>query len=168
MRKQTLRCRLILFSFSCTLILCGGHSHAQKIIKSQPSVYLTFQGFVKKTANDAYPSEGARLVLHNNTRWPIYYSEWLERTPTGDVAMIYNIVSEEGCPEQRSHVDVITKGKLRSGGSVSFTVPREDFPKNSKIYVGFNFSWEIVKDAKLPNETRHLVYFYSSALPEWP
>jgi hypothetical protein len=160
--------RLLLLSTLSVLFVCET-AQAQKINRSQPSVYLTFKEFVKRTASEAHPSEGARLVLHNNTRWPVYYGEWLESTLPGDAALIYNIeMAEDGCFVPRRHIDVVTKGKLMPGRSVSFTVPREDFPKGSLISVMFNFSWELVREERLPKEARHRTYFNSSDLPDWP
>jgi hypothetical protein len=163
--------RLILNGIACTLILSGIVTipQAQKLNRNRPGVYLTFKEFVKKTASEAYPSEGARLVLHNNTRWPVYYGEWLEPTLPGDVAMIYTIeMVEDGCSVIRRHTDIVTKGKLMPGGSVSFTVPREDFPKNSVISLTFNYSWELMREERLPRESRHRAYFNPKDLPAWP
>jgi hypothetical protein len=133
-----------------------------------PWRYLTFQGFVKKTASEAHPSEGARLVLHNNTRWPIYYGKWLEPTLPRDVAMGYVMELEDGCFAVRRHVDVVTTGRLSPGKAVSFTVPREDFSKISRIYVEFDFSWELDQGERDNDEAVHRAYFRSNQLPRWP
>lgn len=80
--------------------------------------------------------------------------------------MIYNIESgADGCNIGRRHLDVVTGGRLMPGRSVSFTVPREDFPEGSKIYVRFVFSWELDNDHEFPGEAEHRAYFYSSDLP---
>jgi hypothetical protein len=159
-----------MISVLCALILFAnaGRSQGQKITQKRPSVYLTFQGFVKKTASEADPSDGARMLLHNNTRWTILYGEWLERALPGDVAMIYTVELENGCMGGKRHFDVVTVGKLLPGKSVSFTVPREDFPKNSEIFVEVDYSWELVKGERVRNEAVHRTYFLSSALPAWP
>src|SRR5215208_2120158 len=133
-------CRLL----SLSILFCLSAfelTQAQKIDGKRPGVYLTFKEFVKKTAGEAYPSQGARLVLHNNTRWPIYYGRWYETTLPGDAAMIYNIEQRDGCPELRRHVEQVADVKLLPGRAVSFTVPREDFPEGSSLYVIYNFSW---------------------------
>src|SRR5947208_12639780 len=144
MRKLTLCLRVILGSVIFALILSGAVtvSHAQKINRNHPSVYLTFDGFVKKTADEAYASKGARLVLHNNTKWPIQYGKWLDPVLHDDVAMIYTIELEPGCRDDRKHVDVMIRGELLSGRTVSFVVPKEDLPKNSEIYCDFNYHLE--------------------------
>src|SRR4029077_8365654 len=126
MRKSTLFHGLLQVLF-CVPLLLGGvrTSNSQRANLRRPGVYLTFQEFVSKTASEAHP-QGVRLLLHNNTRWPIHYGEWLEPTLPGDVAMIYTIELENGCREVRRHVDVVTGGKLLPGKTVSFTLPRED------------------------------------------
>src|SRR5690348_13459735 len=50
-------------------------SQGQKIDRKRPSVFISFDSFVKKKAAPGHPSEAARLILHNNTRWPIYYEK---------------------------------------------------------------------------------------------
>jgi hypothetical protein len=169
MRKRSLQ-RLVLCCISYALLFSVSMvaSQAQKINRNRPSVFLTFKEFVKETADEASPSKGARLVLHNNTRWPIYYRAWLDRTLPGDVAMCYVIEQENGSRALRGHVEVVTTTKLSPGKSVSFTVPQEDFLMNSLIYVSFNFSWEYVKEKRIPYEVDHRVYFHSADLPPWP
>jgi hypothetical protein len=143
-------------------------TQGQKIDRQRAGVYLTFQRFVKQTADDAYPSQGARLILHNNTRWPIYYGKWFEAVLPGDVAMIYNIEQEDGAVALRRHVEVVASGKLLPGKTVSFTVPQEDFLKNSEIFVRFDFSWELSQGERDSDEAVHRAYFRSNQLPRWP
>ena len=81
--------------------------------------------------------------------------------------MIYTIELETGCRDTRRHLDVVTGGKLLPGKTVSFTVPQEDFPKDSEIFVEFDFSWELVKGERVRNEAVHRAYFFSNDL-HWP
>jgi hypothetical protein len=151
------------------LLLFGTKTtQGQKIDRQHPGVYLTFQRFVKKTADEAYPTEGARLVLHNNTRWPIFYGKWIEPVLPRDIAMAYMIETEAGCFAGGRHVDVVTSGLLSPGRTVSFTVPRGDFPKNTRIYVEFGFSWELDHGERDSDEAVHRAYFRSNQLPRWP
>jgi hypothetical protein len=169
MRNPTVPRCLMLGGLCCALMLFGTvRTQGQKINSKHPGVYLTFQRFVEKTASEAYPSEGARLVLHNNTRWPIYYGKWLEPALPGDIAMIYNLELEDGSIALRRHVEVVTSGKLLPGTTVSFTVPREDFPKSSKIFIRFDFSWELSHGERDSNEAVHRAYFRSNQLLDWP
>jgi hypothetical protein len=161
--------RLLLLSALSCLVLFE-IALAQKIDRKRPGVYITFKEFVKKTAAEVNPMEGARLVLHNNTRWPIYYGTWYEPVLPGDVAMIYNIqMAENGCYDIRMHVDVVNRGnKLLPGKTVSFTVPRGDFPKGSNIFLLFEYAWELDQDNRFPGEADHRAYFISGHLPQWP
>ena len=169
MRKSTLAEGLIPELILGIVVLVGSvnASQGQKINPKLPSVYLTFREFVPKTSTQ--PSQGARLVLHNNTRWPLRYGEWLEPTPPGDSAIIYTTEVENGCfGETRRHLDVVTERKLLPGKTVTFTVPREDFPPYSKIFVEVGFLWELVKGERVRDEVVHRAYFLSIDLPRWP
>jgi hypothetical protein len=169
MRRPTLSYRLLLNGLFCALLLAGGMtaSQAQKLNTKRPSVFLSFGEFVKKTADVAYPSEGARLVLHNNTRWPIYYQKNYDPT-AGAASIIYIIELEDGKRDVRNRVDVVSTGKLMPGKTLSFVVPRRDFPRGSEIYVEFNFSWELDQGERVRREAVHRAYFLSSDLPSWP
>jgi len=169
MRRPTLGCRLLLTGLFCAFVLAGSMtaSQAQKIDKKRPSLYITFGEFVKKTADVAYPSEGARLVLHNNTRWPIYYRKDYDPT-AGGASIIYIIELEDGKRDVRNHVDVVSTSKLMPGKTLRFVVPRRDFPRGSEIYVEFNFSWELDHGERVRRESVHRAYFLSSNLPPWP
>ena len=61
-----------------------------------------------------------------------------------------------------------TEGKLLPGKSVNFTVPQEDFPKCSQLFVDFDFSWELSRGERLRDEVVHRTYFLSIDLPRWP
>jgi hypothetical protein len=129
---------------------------------------LTFNQFVKTTLSQAHPSQAARLVLHNNTRWSIRYGEWLERVLPGDVAMIYTVELEDGSAVTSRHLDVVTRGTLLPGKTVSFSVPREAFPTYGQIFVEFDFSWELLNGERVREEAVHRAYFLSIDLPAWP
>jgi len=168
MRLLLPRRLIVLTSLLCILFVTSPKQYqAQKIATRQPGVYLTFDKFVAQTVG-SNPSQGARLVLHNNTRWPIVYGEWMEPAMVGDVALIYTVELENGCMGGRKHIDVVTGGKLLPGKSVSFTVPREDLVKGSAIFIEFNYSWEMVKGERVRDEVVHRSYFIISDLPRWP
>ena len=78
MRKSTLREGLVLEILLSVFVLFGSVNtcQGQKLNPKRPGVYLTFSEFVAKT--NTHPSQGARLVLHNNTKWPIQYGKWLD------------------------------------------------------------------------------------------
>jgi len=160
--------QFVLAVASCVLIIgISRISYAQKINRKLPSVYITFKEFIAKTPDPAYPSQGAHLLIHNNTRWPIVY--WTHYDPTvAGAAISYIIEKEDGSREERSYVDAVSRAKLMPGRTLSLIVPRHDFPENSQIYVEFSFSWELSNDDLVRNESVHRAYFLSSNLPAWP
>jgi hypothetical protein len=164
---SSFRC-LTLVSLSFIVLFSGTEvAQGQKLNRNLPSVYLTFKEFVPKTMG-AYPSQGARLVLHNNTRWPIYYGEFAEESLPGDAPVIYEIELRDGRREERGHTDTVWTRKLMPGKTISFVVPKEDFPKRSEIYVEFSFSWELNQGRPVRYEATHRAYFLSNKLPVWP
>jgi hypothetical protein len=142
---------------------------AQKIDKEQPSVYITFAEFVKKVGGVECPSGCARLILHNNTKWPIYYTTAYDPTVEG-AAITYMIELKDGSRDIRNRTDqVMRNNRLMPGKTLSFVVPKADFPDESKIYVDFTFSWEVVSVEKNSgDQTVHRAYFRASDLPVWP
>jgi hypothetical protein len=165
MRKHPWIMYLILgVLYMVTLFGIARISYAQKIDRKRPGIYIAFKEFIAKTPDPAYPSQGARLVLHNNTRWPIYFGTHYDPTVDGQ-QISYVIELENGCYDPRLYSDVVFKGKLMPGKTLNLVVPRADFPNGSMIYVEFTFSWEVYKGH---NETVHRAYFYSSDLPDWP
>ena len=154
---------------SIVLILSGplNMSRAQKIDKKRPGVYISFEKFQKVSPEPGFPSEGAQLLLHNNTRWPIYLRKDYDPTIAGE-SVIYIIELSDGSRDIRKHVDVTRQDKLMPGKTLSFFVPRGDFPNGGKIYVEFVFSWEFVPpEENVGDQTVHRAYFRASDLPAW-
>ena len=161
--------RFILLLIGLGIIVSGKPqmSYAQKINKRLPSVFISFKEFIAKTPDPAYPSQGVRLLIHNNTKWPIVY--WTHYDPTvARGAIIYIIENRDGSREERAYVDVVMRGKLTPGNTLSLIIPRDNFPKGSSIYVEFNFLWELNNDDRVRDEAVHRAYFLASNLPTWP
>lgn len=161
--------KLTVASIFGALIMSGvvNSSQAQKIDKKRPSVYITFQRFVEKTPDPAYPSEGAQFLLHNNTRWPIYVGKDYDPTIGGE-SVIYIIELPDGGRVTRKRVHGARDDKVMPGATLTFLVPRGDFPKGGKIYVEFFFSWEFVPPQdNIGDQTVHRAYFRASDLPAW-
>jgi hypothetical protein len=158
--------RLMRNGLFCVLVICGTMtlSYGQKIDRKRPSVFISFGEFVKKTADGV---EGARLVLHNNTQWPIYYEKNYDPT-VGAGSIIYVTELEDGKRDVMNRVDVVSKGKVMPGRTLSFVVARRNFPTGSAIYVEFNFSWELTEGETVRREAIHRAYFLTSSLPPWP
>lgn len=158
--------RLLLIGLSSALF-AANVTVAQKLNTKRPSVSITFKEFIEKTQG-AYTSQGARLLLHNNTRWPIYYSKDYDPIVEG-AQVIYIIERADGCQEIRKHVDVVMRfNKLPPGRTLSFVVPRGDFLKDGVVYIEFHFSWELHGGETVRREALHRAYFISNDLPPWP
>lgn len=171
MRRPTLNRSLTITGIFSALAICicgtMSVSQGQKIDRNRPSVFIRFGEFLKNTADVKHPSEGARLVLHNNTRWPIYYEKNYDPA-VGAGSVIYVIELENGERDVRTRIDVVSKGKVMPGKTLSFLVPRREFPSGSEIYVEFNFSWELTQNETVRGEAVHRAYFLTSDLPVWP
>jgi hypothetical protein len=142
---------------------------AQRLQNELPSVYITFKEFVKNGPRMACPSGCARLILHNNTRWPIYYATAYDPTVEG-AAIVYIIELEDGSRDVRNQVDqVMRNNKLMPGKTLTFVVPKADFREKSKIYIDFSFSWEFIPAEKnIDDQAVHRAYFRANDLPTWP
>lgn len=158
-----------MFISLCGLVIHGDkcESYGQKIDRKRPSVFIAFAEFVEIMADGANPSVGAKFVLHNNTRWPIFYDKNYDPT-VGAGAVIYTIELEDGKRDFVSRVDVVSKGKIMPGATVSFIVPRGVLTNARQIYVDFNFSWELTQARTVRREAFHQAYFVTSDLPHWP
>jgi hypothetical protein len=165
MRQLNMHQGLLLSPLLWTMALCGyvAPCQGQKIDRRMPGVYLTFKEFVNP--NQVIREDSVRLVLHNNTRWPIFYTKHYNPDfPDGD-SIAYEIELENGCIDERKYVDVVTTGKLLPGKVTSLMVPREDFQRKSRIYVSFSYSWEVGQYGTLRGEPVHRVYFRANELP---
>lgn len=165
MRRSTPKWTLVLIAL-CGLVIHGdmSESYGQKLDKKRPSVYITFAEFVDSIADGA---SSAKFVLHNNTRWPIYYDKNYDPT-VGAGAVIYTIELEDGKRDFVSRVDVVSKDKVMPGATVSFIVSRGTLTNAKQIYVDFNFSWELNEGGTVRREAFHQAYFVTSDLPPWP
>ena len=152
---------------SCmAIVLIAPTVYSQRLNNKRPTVFITFKDFIDKTKG-AHPSQGARLLLHNNSRWPIYYDTHYD-PDAGGQQIAYVIELTDGRRDERMYSDVILGGKLLPGKTYMLVVPRDNFPEDSQIYVEFKFSWEPRDGHALQNDTVHRAYFLSSDLPPWP
>ena len=163
------RRRIFIVIYTLMLIGVAPSSQAQKLQSELPSIYITFKEFVKDGSGMACPSGCARLMLHNNTRWPIYYATAYDPTVEG-AAITYIIELQDGSRDVRNHVDqVMRNNRLMPGKTLSFVVPKTDFPDKSKIYIDFRFSWEVIPAKKnIGDQAVHRAYFRANDLPDWP
>ena len=157
-----------LFTITCCtlLLLAATAARAQKLNSKRPTVYITFKDFIDKT-KDANPSQAARLLLHNNSRWPIHYETHYDpAVARGQI--IYVMESTDGSRDYGTYGDTVMGGTVMPGKTLEFVVPRGHFLKDGGIYVEFNFAWELRRGDTVQNETIHRVRFLSNDLPPWP
>jgi len=163
------RCRIFMVLYSLISVAVAPSFQAQKLHSELPSVYITFKEFIKDGPSLDCPSGCARLILHNNTRWPIHYTTAYDPTVEG-AAVTYIIELQDGSRDVRNHVDqVMRNNRLMPGKTLSFVVPKANFPEKSKIYIDFSFSWEFIPAEKnIGNQAVHRAYYRANDLPAWP
>ena len=112
-----------------------------RLIRSKPTVYLTFAATLKAQSSAQEPE--MVLVLHNNTRWQIHY-HLLPRSSQGDLLpVLYRIGREtREFASKPGTGDVVFGTTLPSGGSVRFAVARAHLGEGRSVYVEFNYDWE--------------------------
>lgn len=140
-------------------------THGQKINSTKPGVYLSFKEYTENTPSAENDSVGVRLILHNNTRWTIFYTRLMQSSLPKDVPVSYIIELTTGCRVERFTTDVIMTSKIMPGKTVSFVVPKSEFSVGSKVYVEFFYSWEPRLKKTHQIEAVHRAYFASSHLP---
>ena len=165
MKHPNIRQGVFFFHLLLAITLCGlsCQARAQKIDRLKPGIYLTFKALVKPRRN--VRQDSISLVLHNNTRWPIYYIRHYDPSFPDVDSIAYVIELKNGCIDARKYVDVVTTSRLLPGKVTTLMVPREDFQKNSQIYIEFYYSWEAGRYGTLRYETEHRAYFGSYDLP---
>ena len=164
--------------FSVAVILCSlilslhaqqrrfsGTQSELRLRKDMPTVYITFERAGKrKPLEQGESDQGVWLRLHNNTRWPLTLAMNGVAKEYGDAALFYDVLSEgQVVIEGRCHV--CSSNPLHPGGSLLFSLPREDLVKGGAIRVKFSYGWEHPDDVFADREPQHFVYFYSSKLP---
>jgi|ERR1043166_3793842 hypothetical protein len=139
---------------------------AEDRIKSGlPSVYITLERTGKrKPLEQGESDEGVWLRLHNNTRWPLTLAMNDVPKEYGDAALFYDVLSDGKVVTERT-CHACSSNQIRPGGSLLFSVPREDLSERGSIRVSFSYAWERAHDVFAGREPQHFVYFYSSKLP---
>jgi hypothetical protein len=124
-----------------------------------------------------------RLRMYNNTIWHISISAEKLYFPTKKPIIIgngnkgYAIPNDEEVPIhyyiEKDELENIKKikipekkpyyqnggGRIVSQDSILFSVPIEHLRKGLKIYVEFNYEWELTESGFMRNEPEHRVYF---------
>lgn len=149
-------------------------SQEVRVISDKPSVYITYDRVGKRKPLDAGESdEGIWLRFHNNTKWTIIYAAYDIPQLYGDVGMYYilepvskdKVADMPDLPKGYELGHVYSTSRLKSGGSVLFSIPREHLPKGSMLRVKFSYEWENQDDVFANREAEHFVIFRASKLP---
>jgi hypothetical protein len=82
----------------------------------------------------------------------------------GDAALFYDVLAEGKVTFERQ-CHVCSSNQLQPGGSLRFSLPREDLVKDGAVRVRFSYGWEDPDDVFANREPQHFVYFYASKLP---
>src|SRR5262245_55048925 len=93
--------------------------------RTKPTVYLEFKEYVYKQAPDHKPPivEGARVRLHNNTAWPLYYHITYRKSLPGDIPVVYIVEQRNGCYKSSSVItDTGMVKNIKPGEVISFVV----------------------------------------------
>jgi hypothetical protein len=138
--------------------------------RTKPTVYLRFKEYVYKQTPGRKSKiiDGARFELYNNTRWILYYRIAPEEVPPGDIPVIYNVEKSNGCfISSFARGDTNMTSNIKAGEMISFIVLQNHLSAPGKIYVPFNYEWEIDRGNPIHyNELRHRVYFSLKDLPK--
>ena len=175
--KQILSFAIIFFLFQVPLLAQGSiveQKARERINADKPTVYLSH---VCQDEKNIY------LRMHNNTIWHISISaeksyfrtskpiilgngnKWFAFPNDVDVPIHYFIEKDE--LENIKKIKIPEKepyygnggGRIVSQDSILFSVPIEHLRKGLKIYVEFNYEWELTESGFRRNEPRHRVYF---------
>lgn len=146
-----------------------------RIVKDQPSVYLSFEREGKREPLEEGESEkGIWLRFRNNSKWQVGVCIFSVPKEYGDEGVFYEV--ERFISENTSNVGETPIGYVVKGGclrqliaprkSLLFSVPREHLADGLAIKVAFRYEWEDNTDVVSGREPTHYAYFYSTDLPK--
>ena len=153
-----------------------------KINKKQPSVYITFERFGKRTPlRDDESGEGVYLRLHNNLRYSIRFcafgiSDEAERliaySKDTQMGINYDVeLNPVGRTQRRPEIDVplgypiggsCFYYELKGGKAMMFAIPKEHLIQGVSLKLGFSYEWE----EEWEKRPTHFVYFNSLDIPK--
>jgi hypothetical protein len=176
----------ILGSLSLSVMLVTAFSQSSDPSKSsrldneKPTIYIKVECQNKATV---------RLRLYNNTYWAVTiptFSLYVNPKKVAtiklvngetafalpndrDISSIYYYVEKDGAQEnidvpRLNYADSFNPSWIPSNDSIFFTVPKDHLREGLKVYVPFNYEWEINKQGIIHNEPQHKVFFRGAAL----
>jgi hypothetical protein len=148
-----------------------------KIDPAKPSVYLDFERIGKGEPLYADDIEDrVYLKLVNNTKWSIYVGAFVFGDDDKEIGLYHEIEKENNdlsnmeTPKGYKQGDARSPdSELRSGKSISFSVPKNHLTNNLKIRVDFTYDWEygIEINSLIYSNPRHSVFFSNSDLMKY-
>jgi hypothetical protein len=153
-----------------------------KIDKKQPSIYITFEKFGKRTPlRDNESGDGIYLRFHNNLRYSIRFcafgisdeaEQLIAYSKDTQMGLNYDVILNPlGIAQQRPKIDVplgYPTGstcfyyELKGGKTMVFAVPKEHLIEGVSIKIGFSYEWE----EEWEKRPTHFVYFNSLDIPK--
>lgn len=143
--------------------------------KENPAIYIKVECQYK---------DSVRLRLYNNTLWAITiptFSLYVNpkkvitiKLGNGDTAIalpndrdissIYYFVEKDGSQDnidvpRLNYSDSFNPSWIPSNDSIFFTVSKERLREGLRLYVPFNYEWEVNKQGVIHNEAEHKVFF---------
>lgn len=152
------------------------------IVATEPGVFVTFEGFGKRTPiREGESDNGIWLRMHNNMRFSISFCIYglseKSRLPVKpeantQIGLYYDVILNARALDDDRPLPNIPIGypivgacqnyELQSGSSLLFAVPREHLADELSIKIQFNYEWEKTTE----NNPSHLVFFNSTNIPK--
>lgn len=111
-------------------------------VGAEKSYFLTTKPIILGNGNKGF-------AIPDNEEVPIHY--YIEKDELENTKI--------SIPQKEVYYMQNGGGKVASGDSIRFSVPKAYLEKGLKIYVRFSYEWEIVTSFYLDKEPEHRVYF---------
>lgn len=168
---------IFIFSLNCCSYGQSNNQASKNMVidKSKPSIFIDFKEIGEGTPIRADETiERVFLNLNNNSIWSIYVESFIygddEKTGIYYEIERENTILDSKVPKGYRPAHARSPAsELRSGKSLSFSVPQNHLDENLKIRIDFKYEWET--DTNLSNspysQPRHSIYFSYSELKKY-
>ncbi|MDQ6787019.1 MAG: hypothetical protein M3033_09450 [Acidobacteriota bacterium] len=137
-----------------------------RLNENQPSVYITFERYIKSKDNNA-DEDFALLRFKNNTRWSVLLNmSEAAGKEFGDASLFYEVKNNKGELLENHSCHVCSFNYLGSGKALLFAVPHEYLKHDQKIQIEFGYEWQDSDDVFAGREVSNLVTFFGNSLPK--
>ncbi|MDQ3649591.1 MAG: hypothetical protein M3458_04780 [Acidobacteriota bacterium] len=144
-----------------------------RLVKNQPSVYLSFEREGKREPlEEGESGQGIWLRFRNNSKWQVGVCIFSVPKEYGDEGVFYEVerfISANTGNVGETPIGYEAKGGclrqlIPPGKSLIFSVPREHLADGLAIKVAFRYEWEDNTNVLSGREPIHHAYFYSTDL----